>query len=97
MSGLCMEKPGEVAGGGAIELVAESGEIIIGDKIEICFGVRFLPPNYLTILLLLSKTKCGGYTQAVLTLIFSSGVLCFVSLLHKETIILIENNNSRNI
>ena len=35
ISGSCLGSSGDVAGGGAIELVAEKGEIIIGNKLEI--------------------------------------------------------------
>lgn len=37
-----MEKQGNVSGGGALELVADKGEIIIGNKLAILFNKQYL-------------------------------------------------------
>ena len=37
-----MEKPGNVSGGGALELVADKGEIFIGNKLAILFNKQYL-------------------------------------------------------
>ena len=41
ISGSCVKSPGSVAGGGAIELVAEEGDILIGNEL-IYFNSRKL-------------------------------------------------------
>ena len=37
-SGSCIEESGNVSGGGALELVADKGEIFIGNKLAILFS-----------------------------------------------------------
>ena len=54
-SGSCLENPGSVAGGGAIELVAEKGDILIGTEL-ICF--KFTQTNILRLSYYLEGIEC---------------------------------------
>ena len=60
-----MGKPGNVSGGGALELVANKGEIIIGNKLAILFNKQYLKfvksCNYTVIKISQSKNLINSY------------------------------------
>ena len=55
ISGSCLERPGSVAGGGAIELVAEEGDILIGNELVY---FKFTKTNILRLSYYLEGIKC---------------------------------------
>lgn len=64
-SGSCIRKQGNVSGGGALELVADKGEIIIGNKLAILFNKQYLKfvksCNYTVIKISQSKNLINSY------------------------------------